>query len=123
MDALTVEIGDPRLRHAQVFRLERQAMNASRMVQGREVSKDEYDRALGGAFRPKSVASETVVGLTPLYRLRRGRPGSSRALLAPLQFLAFAVSLVLVLRYLATGRGYEAATVSILIKTAHSTPS
>jgi 3-vinyl bacteriochlorophyllide hydratase len=41
-----------------------------------------------------------------------------QAILAPLQFLAFAVSLVLVFRYLDTGRGYTLATVSILIKTA-----
>lgn len=40
-----------------------------------------------------------------------------QGVLAPLQFVAFAVSLVLVLRYLATGAGYEAATISILIKT------
>jgi 3-vinyl bacteriochlorophyllide hydratase len=40
-----------------------------------------------------------------------------QGVLAPVQFLVFAVSLVLVLRYLATGSGYEAATVSILIKT------
>jgi 3-vinyl bacteriochlorophyllide hydratase len=40
-----------------------------------------------------------------------------QGLLAPVQFLAFAVSVVLVLRYLATGTGYEAATLSILIKT------
>ena len=40
-----------------------------------------------------------------------------QGLLAPLQFLAFAVSVVLVLRYLATGEGYEAATLSILVKT------
>ena len=40
-----------------------------------------------------------------------------QGVLAPLQFVAFAISLALVLRYLATGRGYEAATVSILIKT------
>jgi 3-vinyl bacteriochlorophyllide hydratase len=40
-----------------------------------------------------------------------------QGLLAPAQFLAFAVSLVLVLRYMATGEGYEAATWSILIKT------
>jgi len=33
------------------------------------------------------------------------------------QFLIFAVSLVLVLRYLATGDGYGAATLSILLKT------
>jgi 3-vinyl bacteriochlorophyllide hydratase len=41
-----------------------------------------------------------------------------QGVLAPLQFLAFAISLGLVLRYLWTGAGYEAATVSILIKTA-----
>lgn len=41
-----------------------------------------------------------------------------QGLLAPAQFLAFAVSLVLVLRFLATGDGYTAATVSILVKTA-----
>jgi len=40
-----------------------------------------------------------------------------QGILAPLQFLVFVVSLVLVVRYLATGAGYEAATVSILIKT------
>ncbi|MCX7889991.1 MAG: 2-vinyl bacteriochlorophyllide hydratase [Rhodobacteraceae bacterium] len=41
-----------------------------------------------------------------------------QAVLAPLQFLAFAVSLVLVLRYLVTDQGYHAATASILVKTA-----
>ena len=40
-----------------------------------------------------------------------------QGVLAPLQFLAFAVSLVLVLRYMATGTGYEAATVSVVVKT------
>lgn len=40
-----------------------------------------------------------------------------QGVLAPLQFLAFAVSLVLVLRFLVTGEGYTAATVSILVKT------
>jgi 3-vinyl bacteriochlorophyllide hydratase len=40
-----------------------------------------------------------------------------QGVLAPAQFLAFAVSLVLVLRFLWTGEGYGAATVSILIKT------
>ena len=34
-----------------------------------------------------------------------------------MQFLAFAISLVLVVRYLVTGAGYEAATISIVIKT------
>jgi 3-vinyl bacteriochlorophyllide hydratase len=40
-----------------------------------------------------------------------------QGVLAPAQFLAFAVSLVLVLRFLVTDDGYMAATVSILIKT------
>jgi 3-vinyl bacteriochlorophyllide hydratase len=41
-----------------------------------------------------------------------------QGILAPLQFLAFGISLVLVIRFLMTGEGYEAATISILIKTA-----
>jgi 3-vinyl bacteriochlorophyllide hydratase len=40
-----------------------------------------------------------------------------QGILAPAQFLAFAVSLILVLRFLLTGNGYEAATISILVKT------
>ncbi len=40
-----------------------------------------------------------------------------QGVLAPIQFLAFAVSVTLVLRYLVTGDGYMAATISILIKT------
>jgi 3-vinyl bacteriochlorophyllide hydratase len=63
---------------------------------------------------------------TPRKRLytaeQRARRDASRwtlvqGLLAPAQFLAFAVSLVLVLRFLLTGDGYAAATVSILVKT------
>lgn len=41
-----------------------------------------------------------------------------QGILAPVQFLAFAISVVLVIRFMATGDGYTAATVSILIKTA-----
>jgi 3-vinyl bacteriochlorophyllide hydratase len=40
-----------------------------------------------------------------------------QGVLAPLQFLVFLVSLSLVVRYLITGAGYDAATISILIKT------
>lgn len=40
-----------------------------------------------------------------------------QGLLAPAQFVAFAVSVVLVLRFLWTGEGYEAATISIVVKT------
>ncbi len=57
---------------------------------------------------------------TPSQRARRDATVWTvvQAVLAPLQFLVFAVSLVLVLRYLWTGEGYAAATVSILLKTA-----
>ena len=40
-----------------------------------------------------------------------------QGVLAPLQFVAFIASVVLVLRYLQTGQGEGAATVSIVIKT------
>jgi 3-vinyl bacteriochlorophyllide hydratase len=40
-----------------------------------------------------------------------------QAVLAPLQFLVFLVSLGLVIRYMATGEGYAAATISIVVKT------
>ena len=40
-----------------------------------------------------------------------------QGLLAPAQFVAFAISVVLVLRFLMTGDGYTAATISIIVKT------
>jgi 3-vinyl bacteriochlorophyllide hydratase len=60
---------------------------------------------------------------TPLYTAeeRRRRDRSSwtivQGVLAPLQFLVFLVSLGLVLRFLATGDGHTAATVSVVVKT------
>lgn len=39
-----------------------------------------------------------------------------QAILAPIQFLAFIISLILVIRYLVTGQGYMIATISVLIK-------
>jgi 3-vinyl bacteriochlorophyllide hydratase len=59
----------------------------------------------------------------PLYteeeRKRRDASGWTivQGVLAPLQFVAFAVSLGLILRYLVTGHGYAIATGSILVKT------
>lgn len=41
-----------------------------------------------------------------------------QGVLAPLQFVVFLVSLGLVVRYLVTGAGYDAATASIIVKTA-----
>lgn len=40
-----------------------------------------------------------------------------QGILAPLQFLAFAISLALVLRFVFTGVGYDAATLSVVVKT------
>ena len=55
-------------------------------------------------------------------REERARRDASRwtlvqGVLAPLQFLAFLVSLVLVLKFLASGAGAQAATLSVLVKT------
>jgi len=56
---------------------------------------------------------------TPEQRARRDASVWTlvQGILAPVQFVIFAVSLVLVLRYVWTGNGYGAATVSILLKT------
>jgi 3-vinyl bacteriochlorophyllide hydratase len=56
---------------------------------------------------------------TPEQRRRRdaSRWTLVQGVLAPLQFLVFLVSLALVLRYLATGAGQDAASVSIIAKT------
>lgn len=59
----------------------------------------------------------------PLYTAeQKARRDATRwtlvqGILAPVQFAAFAVSLCLVLRYLATGDGFAAATVSVVVKT------
>lgn len=59
----------------------------------------------------------------PLYtpEQRRRRDASRwtlvQGILAPLQFLVFLASLVLVLRFLATGEGWLIATASIVVKT------
>ena len=56
---------------------------------------------------------------TPEERKRRDASGWTlvQGVLAPVQFVVFLVSVGLVLRYLATGEGETAATVSIVIKT------
>lgn len=56
---------------------------------------------------------------SPVERRRRdASPWTTvQAVLAPLQFLVFLVSLALVLRYLAIGEGFFAATLSTVVKT------
>lgn len=61
--------------------------------------------------------------IRPLYTPEeRQRRDSTRwtlvqGLLAPIQFFVFLISVVLVVRYLQTGQGETAATISIVIKT------
>ena len=61
--------------------------------------------------RPLYTAEERVRRDTSIWTLVQG-------VLAPVQFIAFGISLVLVLNYLWTGEGAAAATLSVLIKTA-----
>lgn len=57
---------------------------------------------------------------TAEQRRRRDESGwtTVQGILAPIQFLAFGISLFLVLRALGTGEGYAAATASVVVKTA-----
>jgi 3-vinyl bacteriochlorophyllide hydratase len=74
-------------------------------------------------LNPRNPERLEIVRARPLYtaeeRARRDRSPWTlvQGVLAPIQFLVFAASLALVLRYLLTGRGYEIATASILLKT------
>lgn len=65
------------------------------------------------AHRPSRVL------YTPEQRVKRDKSVWTlvQGVLAPIQFLVFLISLVLVLRYLATGEGQSAAISSIVIKT------
>ena len=74
-----------------------------------------------------AIASTNTTSVQPLGRrlysdAERARRDTTKwtlvqGLLAPFQFVVFLISLGLVLRYLATGVGYDAATLSIVIKT------
>ena len=69
------------------------------------------------------VGTATGSRRTPLYtpEQRRRRDATRwtvvQAILAPLQFAVFAISTILVVRYLASGEGFWAATVSVVVKT------
>jgi 3-vinyl bacteriochlorophyllide hydratase len=70
--------------------------------------------------RPSIAATGPGVALyTPAERRRRdASPWTTvQAVLAPLQFLVFLVSLVLIARYFATGLGLAAASASVIAKT------
>jgi 3-vinyl bacteriochlorophyllide hydratase len=75
---------------------------------------------LSSTASPTAAAGRVPPGLYTADERRR-RDASPwtlvQGLLAPIQFLVFAVSLVLVLRYLATGQGHDAASISVVVKT------
>ena len=56
---------------------------------------------------------------SPSERLRRDASVWTlvQGVLAPIQFLVFLISLVLVLRFLVTGAGHDAAMISVVVKT------
>lgn len=68
---------------------------------------------------PQRATGKPVFLYTEEQRARRDTSiwTTIQGVLAPIQFLVFLVSLALVVRYLLTGSGYDAATISILIKT------
>jgi 3-vinyl bacteriochlorophyllide hydratase len=69
--------------------------------------------------RMPATSSATQALYTPEERRRRDASPWTlvQGVLAPLQFIVFLISLVLVVRYLATGDGLFAATLSVVIKT------
>ena len=70
--------------------------------------------------RPQQRSAQHQPLYTPAQRARRDGTVWTlvQGILAPVQFVIFLVSLALVLRFLTTGEGYFAATVSVLAKTA-----
>lgn len=85
------------------------------------------DNCPWGSAAGRSATRRTLsqyMPTVPLYtREERQRRDASpwtlvQGVLAPVQFLIFLVSLALVLRYLATGEGFAAATASVVVKTA-----
>jgi 3-vinyl bacteriochlorophyllide hydratase len=83
---------------------------------------------LGVRFNPEaSLGDQTMARPTqrqPLYTPdQKARRDASvwtlvQGILAPVQFVIFLISVILVMRYITTGEGYGAATVSVLLKTA-----
>ncbi len=75
------------------------------------VGEDGYGTGRGGRRRPPLY--------TPAERARRDASTWTlvQGVLAPVQFLIFAVSAVLVVRFLMTGEGLAAATWSVVVKT------
>lgn len=76
-----------------------------------------------GLANSHTTPGQPARAVAPLYtaeqRIRRDRSPWTwvQGVLAPVQFLVFLVSLVLVVRYLTTGQGHDIATQSVIVKT------
>lgn len=81
---------------------------------------DSHSRRAGQAGEPPSAPQVRAQLYTEVERRRRdaSRWTIVQGVLAPLQFLVFVASVVLILRFLITGEGEGAATASVVIKTA-----
>ncbi len=68
---------------------------------------------------PKAAATGNAPLYTAAQRKRRDESAWTliQGILAPVQFLIFGISLFLVIRFLTTGSGEQAAEVSVLVKT------
>jgi 3-vinyl bacteriochlorophyllide hydratase len=88
-------------------------MAAADAAARRRSGKDQMgeDRPLRAPSKPLYTAEQRVRRDATPWTMVQG-------VLAPLQFLVFLASLALVARFLLTGRGQEAATVSVVAKTA-----
>lgn len=77
------------------------------------------DQLRAGGMSSRGDASERLFLYTAEERRRRDQTRWTlvQGILAPVQFLIFAVSLMLVVRYLATGEGLVAANASVVVKT------
>lgn len=71
-----------------------------------------------GRSAPSRTARGRLIYSAEERRRRDATPWTTvQAILAPIQFLVFLVSLALVLRYVATGNGWAVATASVVVKT------
>jgi 3-vinyl bacteriochlorophyllide hydratase len=79
----------------------------------------EQNKEISHAHGPALAVAPSRALYTPQERIKRDQSVWTlvQGVLAPVQFLVFLVSLVLVLRYLATGEGQNMAVLSIVIKT------
>jgi len=79
---------------------------------------NERARTGGGARRTMPAAAPAGLYSAEERRRRDASPWTLvQGILAPLQFVVMLISVALVVRYLATGGGYGAATVSVVVKT------